>query len=189
MGKERGPKFYTGKGYLKKGSFEKSSKLYKAAANLLPPPLQCPPILDLGCGVGYFAKVLFKMGYKEYTGVDFSPSMIKISKSHELPYTFKKRSIVSDSMLELFKKYKLFTCLQVLEHINNDIKVLKGLPSDSLFVFSVPSRDFHSHVRWFNSLGEVIDRYNPWIDFTETHIIKTNPKKGAKLFLCKGRKK
>ncbi len=189
MGKEMSSNFYTGKGYLRKGGFEKSLKLYNAAADLLLTPSKCPPIVDLGCGVGYFAKLLFKRGYKQYTGIDFSPSMIKISKSHRLPYTFKKSSIISDSIWDLYKDYKLFTCLEVLEHINDDIKVLEGLPINSLFIFSVPNRDFHSHVRWFNTLEEVINRYNFWIDFTKTHIIETNPKKRAKIFLCKGRKK
>jgi 2-polyprenyl-3-methyl-5-hydroxy-6-metoxy-1,4-benzoquinol methylase len=186
MGKEKGAEAYTGAGYLKKGVFESSLKLYEEATDFLPTPSECPTIVDLGCGVGYFAKVLFDSGYKDYIGIDFSDDMVRLSTTLGLPYEFVKGNITSSSFLEYYIKYNVFTCLEVLEHIENDTGVLNNLPSGALIVLSVPNRDFHSHVRHFNSIDEVIDRYSPYINFTDSKTIITNENKKAKVFICRG---
>lgn len=58
MGIEWKAEQYTGQGYLKKPGMEQHyAPLYKKASTFLPEKEKCDPILDLGCGVGFFCKI------------------------------------------------------------------------------------------------------------------------------------
>jgi 2-polyprenyl-3-methyl-5-hydroxy-6-metoxy-1,4-benzoquinol methylase len=148
MGKEMGPSFYTGHGYLREGVYEVYLELYKTVISLLPSPSICDHILDLGCGVGYFAKTLKELGYTKYTGIDFSPKIIKYCNDTIEGYDFLCLNLIDKKTREMFNDYKIFTCLETLEHIKDDIKILKSIPKGSKIFVSVPSRDFTSHVRF-----------------------------------------
>ena len=54
----------------------------------------------------------------------------------------------------------LFICLEVLEHVENDINVIKKMCPKSEFIFSVPNYDSLGHVRLFNNENEIRERYN-----------------------------
>lgn len=152
------------------------------------------PIIDLGCGIGAFAKFLDNLGYKKYIGIDFSEKSIIRAKERFPDYEFicgNLKIILTDKICKkMMKDGKVFVCFEVLEHIENDKEIIKLLPDNSLLIFSVPNISGHGHVRWFNNMQEVEDRYKDILIFTEEKIEMI--KKGKphhRLFLFKAYKK
>jgi len=176
MGKELPAKHYTGKGYLLPGKFEIYKPLYKEICSLLPPSNECPQIVDLGCGVGFFAKVIYEAGYKKYLGLDFSNAILKHAKESVPEYEYKLINLYSKDAKDIFNKNTLFTAIETLEHINDDIKVLKSLPKDSIIIGSVPNKMSVGHVRVFKGKDDVVKRYSNIIEFDFLKEITMKPK-------------
>ena len=168
MFKEKPASFYTGQGYLKVGR-NRYRLLYNEIINLLPKPNECPPIIDLGCGVGYFAEILYKKGYRKYIGIDFSKHMIKYAKKNVPGYEYVLLDVYDDQLEEFAKKYEMFIMLETLEHITDDIGVLKKL-SNSIIIGSVPNANSKGHVRTFDGIGDVFNRYKSIITHRTLHI-------------------
>lgn len=186
MGREGNPEEYIGDGYLKPKIFSRYLPIYKKAISYLPPPEKSDTIVDLGCGVGFFAKVLFEMGYKEYIGIDFSQDMIAKSRNRFPTATFILGDLRNKEIHKIFQKYKIFVILETLEHIEKDLDIIKNIPKGSLVIFSVPNFDAKFHVRYFKNINEVIERFKIFLDFEDSHIIK---RKYAEFFLFKCRRK
>lgn len=186
MGIEKGPEFYTGQGYIKDAAKENNMLIYKEAYKLLPDPKECLRVVDLGCGVGYFAELI---NNHAYVGIDFSPHVLRIAKKNNP----KKSFILADLNIKTkqYVKNCTYVCLETLEHIKDDLEVIRKIPSGSLIICSLPNRDFTSHVRFFKNQNEIIERYKKLIDFDNCtwRIIETNPKKDAKVFMFKARRK
>ncbi len=185
MGKEKGPDFYTGKGYMKSGAFKNNLPIYQAAFDMLPHVNECKQIIELGCGVGYFAQ-LTTNAYN-YIGIDFSKLVINKAIEINPNKKFILGNLLDNNIIKLYKKDCIYVCLETIEHIQDDIKLIKSIPSGSYFIFSVPNRDFTSHVRFFKNKNEIIKRYSNIIDFhnSEWKVLNTNPKKNAKVFVCR----
>lgn len=114
-------------------------------------------VLDLGCGPGQFGKLCLQKGFS-YRGVDFSPRAIEMAGIMTgRPELFQ----VGDVMT--FKNYSkdvTVVSLEVLEHLLADTGLLYRIPSGTPVIFSVPNYDYKSHVRFFKTEKEVMDRYN-----------------------------
>ncbi|WP_435235572.1 class I SAM-dependent methyltransferase [Psychromonas sp. PT13] len=100
-------------------------------------------VLDIGVGRGEMLSCYAEWGYKNYLGIDISPSTIKFCKSLGL-----NCELVEDSGLYLKKhqdKYKLITLIDVLEHIPREfvVEFLKcvrnALADDGVFIIQVPN--------------------------------------------------
>ena len=144
-----GPEFYTGKGYLKDNALKHNMKIYKEAFKLLPPIKEYNTIIDLGCGIGYFSLLVEK---HKYYGIDFSPKVIEQAKAINPSKVFIVSDLLNESLHKrLYKDKCVYVCLEALEHIREDMKVLEAIPSGSPVVISVPNRDFISHVRHFKN--------------------------------------
>jgi len=183
MGREGKSEEYTGKKYLNPKRLKKYLPLYKSAVEYLPAADECETIIDLGCGVGNLAKVLFKKGYTKYMGIDFAPTMLEKAKEQVPEVTFILGDLRSKEIYEVFKQYKIFIILETLEHIEKDLDVIKNIPCGSLVIFSVPSFDHKFHVRHFKNIDEIVERFSPFLDFKESKKIK------EKFFLSKCIKK
>jgi 2-polyprenyl-3-methyl-5-hydroxy-6-metoxy-1,4-benzoquinol methylase len=176
MNEEKPPRFYKGKGYLKKGKEYGYRPLYRQIFSLL--PLDRPLIIDLGCGVGYFARFLSQRGYKRYIGIDFSQHMINLAKRHAPEFEYILRDLYSERFEAIAKNFKLFTIIETLEHIEDDMFVLEKLPKGSIIVGSVPNTMSMGHVRVFNGPKDVSSRYSSLILFDFFNVIilnKRNP--------------
>ena len=174
---EKQAEFYTGEGYLRKGK-DVYSVLYMHIIDLLPPPIkECPPIFDIGCGVGYFAERVMKRGYKKYVGLDFSEDMIRLASTLVPEYQYVLMSVYSDEFEVMVNNYRLFTMLETLEHMDNDREVLKKLPNGSIIVGSVPSSNAPGHVRTYKGVHDVFNRYNDIIEFNFLNEMYLNQKK------------
>lgn len=140
--------------------------------------------------LGFFAKYLHSVGYKDYTGIDFSKQMIAHAKGLVPSFNFVCGDLRHPNIYGMFKSHKVFTCLEALEHITDDISVLQQIPSGSYIVGSVPTSDYISHVRFFKTEKSVTNRYNKIIEFKDIVTIQLNPKKlKNKIYIFSGIKK
>jgi len=121
------------------------SPLYTAALYYLKHVPRGETIVDLGCGPGLMAKLLFDSGRH----ANFILADLRSLSTHEI-----------------YKKYRVFVLLEVLEHLTDDHLLLASIPSGSQVIFSVPNFDSKAHVRHFFSPDTVITRYSKWLDFS-----------------------
>ena len=133
-------------------------------------------ILEIGCGTGQFAQMLIDSGkITTYYGIDFSE--VAIEKSIE---RCGKYFGLHDARKPLPVDYNTVICLETLEHIDNDILVLKNIKSGTKFIGSVPIANDPAHVRVFQTSKSIKKRYRNLINIEE--IIEFDIKK----FVFKG---
>jgi len=166
MAKAQPENFYNEKLDKMIASENKYDILYSTAIKLIPFD-ENPKILDIGCGMGSFAKYISKHGYKNYEGIDFADDLLNFARKRFPELIFNKGNLTNDDVLETFKKFSLFVSFEVLEHIKEDLKIVEAIPPGSIFIFSVPNIKGHGHVRYFLSLKEVIRRFQHLLIFDE----------------------
>ena len=142
------------------------TRMYEQAALMV--PQQSPLVIDLGCGGGHFGQALKVTNPPEtYIGYDFSEAAIFKAKQKlgqggqfqffqaDLRYMELKKSIPAGGC---------FVCLEVLEHLKDDMRIFSLIPEGSQVVISVPTFDEPSHVRHFTDFDKVLGRYRQFLD-------------------------
>lgn len=163
MGFEMGSEYYDKVFEEEKRYREEISKLssypvYQVALGMIG-DIEGPKILELGCGTGQFAKMLFDNGFTHYLGVDFS--RVAIEKAREMSG---QAFLVSDiRKFDDIGAFNTLVMMEVLEHIMDDIDLIKKYKGYNI-IFSVPSCDDPAHVRFFQKREEVKSRYDEYID-------------------------
>jgi len=152
--------------------------LYNKAIGLLPSSTNIK-IAELGCGPGLFAEFLYKKGYGNYWGVDFSNKCVELAKERVPSYKFKVGNLYDKNIQKEFVNYDVFIIIETLEHITNDLSIIKAIPKGRKIILSVPNRNDPAHVRYFKSIKQVRDRYKSSIKFVKELII---PGVGSKKF-------
>jgi len=142
--------------------------IYKIVLGFLPPPHMNPSILDVGCGTGMFAKLLYKYGYTRYSGFDFSAVRVKIARKVVPNFSFFKKNMLDRGMQDIYPLYDNIVALEVLEHIENDIEFLRSIPAGKTIIFSVPNYLSRTHVRAFPNQETVRERYSEVLTFLES---------------------
>lgn len=120
-------------------------------------------ILDIGCGPGQFASFLRDKGLPNYHGIDLSDQAINMARATCPGYTFSAGSIFEADVLDKVA-YDTVVAMEFLEHVEDDLVVLKRIRKGARFIGSVPDFPYESHVRYFNSSEEVAKRYGPLFD-------------------------
>lgn len=145
-------------------------------------------ILEIGCGPGQFAQLLFERGVTEYQGFDFSDKAIEMAKRTNKMYheKFHVGDAFETKMFDNYS-YNLVIIFEVLEHIEEDIAVLEKIKEDTTILFSVPNFDSPGHVRWFNSIFDIYERYKFVLDIQSINIHKLAGEN--KIYLVKANKK
>lgn len=153
--------------------------LYLEAARMIP---LNHPVMDLGCGTARFGVALARTEhYGLYTGVDFAREVLVEAKRYLREDGVKAAWAVCD--LVEWKPQKdrpgnlSYACLEVMEHLDDDIGLVERLPPGHQFVFSVPNYDSESHVRTFDSPSEVWDRYGQWLLFRRWSLVHLDDRK------------
>lgn len=120
-----------------------------------------PKIIEIGCGSGLFANMLFDNGFEDYLGIDFSPEAIRLAQTACPCYSDKFICCDAFEYLELCSQNDkaIYALFEVLEHIYKDIELVNMLPSGSNIIFSVPNFKSFNHVRTFDNLQQITDRY------------------------------
>lgn len=142
--------------------------IYAEAARWIP---SSSPVVDLGCGTGRFlAQLALTSHHAELAGVDFSPAAVAEARNY-------LRSVFDDE-IDFYHRVSLqvadlrawvpaagasertsYTCLEVLEHLEDDLGLVGRVPAGAQLVFSVPSYLSASHVRCFPTLRDVFERF------------------------------
>lgn len=115
-------------------------------------------VLEVGCGVGWFAQMMLSDPSFRYHGFDFSPIAVQRAqqKTGSMDSFF-----VGDATNEAVYEgtYDVLVCTEVLEHIPNDQEVVAHWPAGRGFVCSVPNYDASNHERYFITEEDVLQRY------------------------------
>ncbi len=155
--------------------------LWTGALSLIEEPAK---ILDSGCGPGQFAELCVKAGH-EYLGLDYSPVAIKLG----LEKGFGDFRLVDlREEREHFKgDHEVYTFIEFLEHVPNDLEVLADVPRGRTVILTVPDFPSDVHYRWFATIKQVRRRYQDLVSFDTGMIcLSRNWGKPAKIFLLKG---
>lgn len=159
---------------------------WKKALEIIKRSRKKQKIIEVGCGPGQFANLLFDNGYIDYRGIDFSEEAIKIAKIRNDRYRNKFNVEDAFSSNIFSDDYNRVIIFEVLEHIEDDLELLNKVRKGTDILFSVPNFDSPGHVRWFLSSAEVYERY---MNFVEIEDIFTFEIGGVnRLFLVKGKK-
>jgi len=141
-------------------------------------------VLDIGCGHGLFAKYFTDKNGGWIIGVDFSDIVIKKAR-HNLPWANYPRSRflcldVEDPNSDLFHlilgpppfglDYNIVIFSEILEHIKDDLALLKQVPIGKEVFLTVPNFGGEGHTRWFSSIEDVKERYREVLIIHEEFI-------------------
>ncbi|MCP4267544.1 MAG: class I SAM-dependent methyltransferase [Candidatus Brocadiaceae bacterium] len=133
-------------------------------------PLSLPRILEVGAGTGGLAEMILRHGYS-YKGFDFSSVAIENavrrtgrSDCFVVADAYEQSSYIDD--------YNTIICTEVLEHAEEDLRIIKQWQKDSFCICSVPNFDSESHVRFFRTEDEVFKRYSSAIHIEKIYKIK-----------------
>lgn len=102
-------------------------------------------VCDVGCGTGYGAW-LMSMVAREVTGVDVSPEAIAFARWE---FGKKARYEVRDVTAANLGGADVYTCFEVLEHVDDPQLILRNIPATATLIWSVPVNDpgrFHKRV-------------------------------------------
>lgn len=128
-------------------------------------------VLEVGCGVGTFASLLFDRTAIGYRGFDFSPVAVETA----IARTGRKDAFrVGDATREesYAQPYGTIVCTEVLEHIEADRRAVALWRAGADCICSVPNFDSATHVRFFTSEAELWQRYGDLIDIRSIRRIK-----------------
>jgi SAM-dependent methyltransferase len=141
-------------------------------------------ILDIGCGPGQFALFLQDKGFRRYLGLDLSEVAVKMAREKCPSFEFIRSDIYESSILE-DGAFDIVICLEVLEHLEKDIEILKRIASNTRFIGSVPNYNSAGHLRYFANKAEVETRYQELFDkfSVEDYLLDV---KGHKFYLMEG---
>lgn len=116
-------------------------------------------ILDIGCGPGQFACLVQDRGMQQYYGLDFSEQRIKQARTVCPGYSFHvEDAFETDKFTSV--PYDAVVMTEVLEHVENDLELIERITPGRRLIASVPNFPSAGHVRFFDSIDEVYERYS-----------------------------
>ena len=191
MGTEWEAKQYDfGGNYLNEKWIKELGFIYTDMKNMMPEKID--KVIDLGCGVGHIGReLLTTYNNLDYLGIDFSEGMIEKAKKYVPNLNFIVGDLRSPKIHKLYKNNYTYVCMEMLEHVHADLEVLSAIPFGADVLFSVPSYDSQNHVRKFDSIEEVIDRYKVVVDILATKVVYLQPNTQNKnrLYMVKSKRK
>lgn len=120
-------------------------------------------VVDLGCGTGRFIELLRRNDHHaQVIGVDWSSAAL------EEAFEYFGGTQPPNLRLEDLRSWHadleragntVYVCSEVLEHMQNDIALVREIPPGHRFLFTVPNFDSESHVRTFLHFGDLWKRY------------------------------
>ena len=118
-------------------------------------------VLDIGCGPGALSEYIFN-----YSGFDFAKKTIEKAEEEGLDVWYGNALEVKN-----YKPADIYIATEVLEHIQDDTKILKNIPKGADVILSVPSFMCEGHVRSFTP--EILqERYKDLLNIKEVIYYK-----------------
>jgi len=118
-------------------------------------------VLEIGCGPGRLATFLRDKGLSRYLGLDFSTKNIEWAKTTCPEVDFIVADVFKTDVIHSHD-YDTVVSTEFLEHVEQDLEVIKKLRKGTRFYGTVPNFPGRSHVRHFNNIQEVYDRYKSY---------------------------
>jgi len=143
-------------------------------------------VLDIGCGPGQVARFLKDKGLQHYVGLDLSSVATGLAKSLCPTFEFVTASAFDTDVFTTVK-YDTVICMEFLEHVTDDIQVLKRIARGTRFFGTVPNFPHTAHVRFFSSCQEAAQRYQGLFNPISVDAFDS-PSDGVKFFLIEGLK-
>jgi len=127
-------------------------------------------VFDIGCGPGQFADLAHRSGIMVMGGIDFSQEAIDMCQERMKDHSGQfSRQDLNEVPYPWLVPSSFVTSFEVLEHIENDLRVFRNLPRGQRVIFSVPSYKCTGHVRVFPSKMSVLERYGDLLVFQRIH--------------------
>jgi len=172
--KEEPASFYN-RAYANKGNDyhgpPEDSRFYKIWFFILEHYIEKPTtILDIGCGTGQFGAMCTKRRHR-YIGVDYSKVAIKVAKKMCPKGKFYVRDIIKKRNAITNGRYKVITFVEFLEHIQDDLGVIKSVPKGKTIIATLPSFGGKPHIRYFPTVLSAKERYDKYIKYTKVKRI------------------
>jgi 2-polyprenyl-3-methyl-5-hydroxy-6-metoxy-1,4-benzoquinol methylase len=147
--------------------------VYREVAAQIHPTFE---VVDLGCGTGRFISLLWQEGHEAVVlGLDWSERALEEAREYAAaPEGNEVRFECCD--LEGWSAGKIasatvFVCLETLEHLDNDLDLIRRIPPGHRLLFSVPNFWTESHQRVFRDLSEIWARYDSLLTFRSWTLI------------------
>jgi SAM-dependent methyltransferase len=109
-------------------------------------------VLEIGCGTGYWTRVLHDRGVRQYTGLDITDALFAELAKEYPDYRFVQADVCQDP---IDGTYDLVIMIDVLEHIVEDDKLARALGTirtvlkpGGVFLAALPLTD-RTHKRFF----------------------------------------
>lgn len=110
---------------------EENKRLYKQARDVFIDTLQKENldfsnlrILEIGCGNGFYTKLLYDLGIKDYVGIDITDVLFPELKRNFPEFKFIKKDITKDRIED---KFDLILMIDIIEHIVTEDKFTSAL--------------------------------------------------------------
>jgi len=142
-------------------------------------------LLEIACGSGQLAKAILDARIvSDYRGFDFSQARLEFARSMCPGVCFEVADANTTSLFDDFD-YDTAIATEFLEHVEQDLKVLRRLRPGTHFLGTVPNFPFVSHVRHFADAEQVSERYHPLFDCLSVVQLAANDR-GKRFFLLEG---
>lgn len=140
-----------------RGKSEKAGHfgLWKRVAALVSPE---DMVLEIGCGCGQLALMLYDKGIEYYRGFDFSEVGLGLCRVRVPSYQFTRADARDPEPFE-DDDYEVAIAVEIFEHLDDDLAVIRQLPQGTRLIFSVPTFSSPSHVRFFRKNKAVHQYY------------------------------
>ncbi len=141
-------------------------------------------ILDIGCGPGQVASLLFDKGIPRYLGLDFSPARVQQARTVCPGYRFEVADVFETDLLDEWD-HDCVLVMEFLEHVERDLDFLRRIKPGTRVIATVPNFSSTGHVRYFDSVESVKERYAACFASLDVKVHLGNAK-GTKYYLMEG---
>jgi trans-aconitate methyltransferase len=117
-------------------------------------------VVDLGCGAGHLAHMLYDNGLEYYIGIDFSSVAIEMARKRVPEFKFIKEDLMN---LVYTDDQVTIIATEVFEHLENDRQLIRNMPKCKI-IFSVPNFKGKNHYRTYDSESAIKKYYKGLID-------------------------
>lgn len=114
-------------------------------------------IFEIACSYGYLGLEIAKVSDAHYRASNFSQEVVIYTNKQGIECG------LYDARTWLNMFYDAYICTS-LEHIEDDIGLLRRIPNGAWGIFCVPNFESKGHFRYFEDQRDVVDRYGKYID-------------------------
>lgn len=150
-------------------------EMYRVLADMIAPHEE---VVDLGCGTGRFIEFLHRAGHRgRISGVDWSQAALEEAKR----YQSRVAILIQQDLAEWTPDPEragntTYVCAEVLEHLEDDLALVRAIPPGHRLLLTVPNFSSESHLRIFPTVGAVWERYAPELVFKSWRMVGTERK-------------